>query len=503
MPRARPGQLDLKLVHRQLGEIAASIPGARFAGDSGVIISGIAYDSRKVRPGDLFVAIPGLKSDGAFFISEAISRGAVAAICEASAGDISRVPTVVVPHSRRAMAEAALALYDHPEHSVTLAAVTGTNGKTTVAQVLSQVLDHLSTPCGVIGTLGISYGGYQIDLGRTTPESADIANHLAAMRDSGVSHAVMEATSIGIDLERTHGLPFRVAAFTNLTRDHLDYHGSETAYREAKLRLFRELGVESTAVINADDPGARVFLDASSCKRITYSVEGRADWVASHVTFSLSGTRFRLHSGAGEIEVRSRLVGLFNVSNLLAVIGCAAALGFELPRVVEAIALAEPARGRMELVSSSAPFMVLIDYAHTPDALEKVLLAIRGMKPHRILTVFGAGGDRDRGKRPEMGASASKHSDLIFVTSDNPRSESPEAILDDIVSGICGGEQAVRREVNRSRAIGSALQCATPGDVVLIAGKGHENYQEIAGEFYPFDDRQVAIESLKSLGYRA
>jgi UDP-N-acetylmuramoyl-L-alanyl-D-glutamate--2,6-diaminopimelate ligase len=483
---------------KRLSEIARDMHGAQMADSADPEILSVEYDSRRVKPGSLFVAIPGLKTDGSVFVRDAEVRGAAAVVLSHSLSETSPLPALYVPDARKALAEVAWALYGHPERSLTSVAVTGTNGKTTTAALLNEVLQAAGHKTGLIGTLGVFYGNTEVESPRTTPESSDLAPHFAAMHEQGFSHVVLEATSIGIDMERVWGIPFAAAIFTNLTRDHLDYHGTEEAYRNAKLRLFRELPLTSTALINADDPAARWFMEAASGKVLTYSLEREADFRATDLKLARDSIYFRLRYPGGRTDVRAPLIGRFNAYNLLAVLGGAYALGVSMETAARALEKANSVRGRAEVAPIIAPFTVVVDYAHTPDALEKILSTLRALKPTRLITVIGAGGDRDKGKRPLMAGVCVRHSDLVILTSDNPRSEDPEAILADMEAGLPRDVHHVH-ESDRRKAIEIALGEARAGDMVLVAGKGHETYQEIRGVKYPFDDREVVIETYRRL----
>ena len=485
---------------KNLGALLADVESARLHGYGDPVITSVEYDSRRVTGGSLFVAMRGLQADGAQFIRDAVRRGAAAVAGESVPTEPLAVPFVEVPHARKALAELAWSFYDHPERKLTMTGITGTNGKTTIASILRDVLERAGHPTGLAGTLGVYYGDVVADTARTTPESVDLAAHFAVMLDQGFRHLVMEVTSIGLDLERTWRLPFRVTVFTNLTRDHLDYHGTEQAYREAKLRLFREQPETGYVVMNADDPQVSHFISAARGKVVTYAVDRPADYRATNVCLTRHAVTFDLSAAGTGIAIEAPLIGHFNVYNLLAVIASAHLLGVSLQTVQGVLREAQPARGRAEIVPSSAPFTVIVDYAHTPDALEKILSTLRSLDPRRILTVIGAGGDRDRGKRPLMAEVCFRLSDVLFLTSDNPRSEDPEAILDDMAAGLPQGGRYVRN-ADRRAAIECALSEAREGDVVLIAGKGHETYQEIRGTKRPFDDRRVALEWLERAGW--
>lgn len=488
------------VTRKQLTQIAVEIRGARFDDTVNPEITSVEYDSRRIRQGSLFVAIPGLKTDGAAFIRDAEQRGA-AAVISTTADTASTLPRVLVPDARRALAEAAWAFFDHPEQKLTSIGITGTNGKTTTASLLKSLLEYAGHCTGLIGTLGVFYEGTEADSPRTTPESSDLAAHFARMVELKYTHVVMEATSIGIDLERVWGIPFRVAIFTNLTRDHLDYHGTEAAYLAAKVRLFEELPTDSSGIVNADDPAANSILPAISGSALTFAIERSADYEAKKIMLTRDAVHFTLHSRHGEMTMRVPLIGRFNVYNVLAVIAAADLLGVPMETIREGLAVAQSVRGRAEIVPLKAPFTVVVDYAHTPDALEKILSTLRALNPSRVITVVGAGGDRDRGKRQLMAEVSAEMSDLVMLTSDNPRGEDPEAILDDMEAGF-PKNHAHFRDADRRRAIAWALREACRGDIVLIAGKGHETYQEIQGVKHPFDDRDVVTEEFAKLGER-
>ncbi|HEY3294584.1 MAG TPA: UDP-N-acetylmuramoyl-L-alanyl-D-glutamate--2,6-diaminopimelate ligase [bacterium] len=485
---------------KRLHDLTVELRDCRRFGDGDPLVHSLAYDSRAVQEGSLFVALRGLKADGAQFIRDAIARGAAAIVADTAPESGLQVPFIRVQDGRKALAELAWSFYDHPERSLTLAGITGTNGKTTVATQLRAVLDFAGHRTGLIGTLGIYYGEVAAESPRTTPESADLAAHFAAMRALGFTHAVMEATSIGIDLQRTWKLPFRATVFTNLTRDHLDYHGSVEAYRDAKLRLFQEQEPDGAAVINLDDPAANDFVKAARAKVLTYSLLTNADFRATNLRLTRQSTSFDLVTAHGTLPIEAPLIGHFNAQNLLAVIATAFALGVPLEITKQALAQAVPVPGRAEMVRSSAPFTVVVDYAHTPDALEKILSTLQALEHNRIFTVVGAGGDRDHGKRPLMAEVAHRLSDQLFLTSDNPRSEDPEVILNEMAAGL-SAENHYFRNADRRLTIETALAEARNGDIVLIAGKGHESYQEIQGVKHPFDDRLVAAAYLSRAGY--
>jgi UDP-N-acetylmuramoyl-L-alanyl-D-glutamate--2,6-diaminopimelate ligase len=486
-------------ISKTLSELTADLIGCRLHGAGNPVITSIEYDSRRVLPGSLFVAMRGLNTDGTLFIRDALNRGAAAIACDTLPSAPLSVPVIEVTNARQALAEVSWAFFDHPEKKLVITGITGTNGKTTIASTLQWVLNSANRLAGLVGTLGISYSSISEENPRTTPESSDLAHHFADMLARGIAHVVMEATSIGVDLARTWQIPFQALIFTNLTRDHLDYHGSFEAYRTAKLQLFREQPRNGIALINRDDAAANDFIHAARGTVKTYGLHAGADYSATSLRLQHFGTNFEIVTPSDHYEISAPLIGRFNVYNLLAVIAAADGLGLPRTDIQAALRIAPPVRGRVEIVPSSAPFTVIVDYAHTPDALQQILTTLRALSPQRIITVVGAGGDRDRGKRPQMAEVACKQSDMLILTSDNPRNENPEIILDEMAAGLRAGSYL--RHTDRRQAIETALQMAQAGDVILIAGKGHETYQEICGVKYPFDDREVALAELARVGF--
>jgi len=464
-------------------------------------IAGLAYDSRMVSAGDLFFALPGARDDGARHVEEAVTRGAVAVVSE---GEISTqgIPLIRVSSARSAMASAAAAFYGHPSQTLAVAGITGTNGKSTTAWIIRHLCDTVGRPCGLIGTIRYELPGVSEPASRTTPESVDLQRMLAAMRDGGFRAASLEVSSHALMQSRVGSVEFDAAVFTNLTQDHLDYHGTMDEYFEAKLRLFTGLplqtGKKGRAVINTDDRYGRRLLDRipKSVPVISYGQGSNCSFRASALRFSALGTTFQLDAKGRSYLVRSPLIGLFNVYNTLAALAAVSAMGVELRRAVAAVATIPQVPGRLERVPARRNFQAFVDYAHTPDALENVLRSLRQIAPARIITVFGCGGDRDRSKRPLMAAAAEMHSDKVIVTSDNPRSEDPMAILREVEKGIRGANHEIY--VDRESAIRRAVELAGPDDLVLVAGKGHEDYQEINGERHPFDDVRVTARAMAS-----
>jgi UDP-N-acetylmuramoyl-L-alanyl-D-glutamate--2,6-diaminopimelate ligase len=491
----------------RLGELLRRVPEARLQGDPSLPVTDVTYDSRRISPGGLFVAIRGSLTDGNRFVDAARKKGAAAIVSEEAPDGGG--PWVQVPDARAALALFSAAALGDPGRSLRLVGVTGTNGKTTTTYLIDAALRAAGHAVGLIGTVQYRIGRRLVEASRTTPESSDLQALFRQMVDEGCHDVVMEVSSHSLALKRVHGCAFQVAVFTNLTRDHLDFHGDMESYFAAKRRLFDTyLREDGHAVINADDDRAADLIAASRGKVWTYGLEAassmKPDVSASGISLSLKGTRFRARTPRGEFEVESPLIGRFNVENFLAGLTAALALGVEPAVALRGLLTMTGVPGRLEPVLAGQEFAVIVDYAHTDDALKNLLETVRELKPRRLITVFGCGGDRDRTKRPLMGAVASRLSDVVVVTSDNPRSEPPEAILDEIQRGMPNGSRRGERHaiVDRREAIGRALEMAGPGDAVVIAGKGHETYQVQRDRTVPFDDRQVAREALAGLSAR-
>jgi UDP-N-acetylmuramoyl-L-alanyl-D-glutamate--2,6-diaminopimelate ligase len=467
-------------------------------------IAGIQYDSRKVGLNDCFVALRGTTTDGHLYVHNAIGNGAKAVVVE----DDTIIPDalcmhtgvikIVVQDSRKALAQMAANYYGHPEQKLTIVGVTGTNGKTTTSTLVRSILEHNGKPCGLIGTIEYRIGDKVYPATHTTPESLELQQMFSAMVAAGCSAVSMEVSSHALDQNRVDDIPFTVAIFTNLTQDHLDYHGTMERYFLAKKKLFDMLDPSATAIVNIDDPYGERIVGNCRAKIIRFSFKQESDLTARLLEFNLKGTSIEIRYGGSSFVIRTPLVGKFNAYNVVAAVSAGIALGFSPETIQKGIETVENVRGRFERIQSPAGCTVIIDYAHTPDALEKCLRAIRDVMPQKtngkIITVFGAGGDRDKLKRPLMGKVAAELSDQIIITSDNPRSEDPEAIIDDIERGISPTAHVIR-EVDRRKAIEKALALAKKNDVVLIAGKGHEDYQIIGKERKHFSDREV-VESL-------
>jgi UDP-N-acetylmuramoyl-L-alanyl-D-glutamate--2,6-diaminopimelate ligase len=473
-----------------------------------ISVHSIQYDSRKVGHGDLFVAITGAAVDGHAFVENSINSGAVAVVMqndEALPDPFfmhAGVVKIVVPDSRKALARMAANFYGHPSRKLQLIGVTGTNGKTTTTHLIRSILEAEGMKVGLIGTIGYMVGEETIPATHTTPESLELNELLAHMVSKGCGAAVMEVSSHSLALSRVYGLEFSGACFTNLTQDHLDFHGTMDEYFKAKKLLFESLAPEACAVSNADDSYGKKILEGTPARTLTYSREGSADVQARAVRMSVAGLNMTVYHDGKALEIESRLTGRFNVENILAACAAGIGMGVGAECIRTGISSLPAVRGRFEQIVSPAGWTAVIDYAHTPDALEKCLHTIRDLlpksKPGRIITVFGCGGNRDKGKRPKMGRIASELSDVTVVTSDNPRKETPSTIIDDVMTGVQSGA-TVHREEDRRSAILKALSMAQPGDVVLVAGKGHEDYQVVGEEKHHFDDREEVENFIKAM----
>jgi UDP-N-acetylmuramoyl-L-alanyl-D-glutamate--2,6-diaminopimelate ligase len=474
-----------------LERVIAALAPTDVVRDQPVEISDLAYDAREVRPGTLFFCVPGLQADGHDFAPEAVAKGAAALVVEQPLG--LAVPQLVVPSARAAMAVAAVEFFGQPTDELLLAGVTGTSGKTTTAHLLFPILDAAGLRPGLLGTIESRIGDERRPAVRTTAEAIDLQRDFRAMLDAGNRSCAMEATSHGSELRRLDGIRFAALAFTNLGQDHLDFHGTVERYFAAKRRLFVE-GLPPAAVNVGDAYGRRLAgeLQTLRGRLLTFGLADDADVRPDGLELSAAGARFR----AAGLALRTPLLGRFNVENVLAAVAVARLLGLPDDTIVAGIERAEGVPGRFERVDEGQPFTVVVDYAHKPEALENVLQTARSLTAARVVCVFGCGGDRDRGKRPVMGRIASELADLTIVTSDNPRSEEPAAIIEEILAGVTG---EVEVEPDRRAAIEQAVELAQPGDMVVIAGRGHEPEQEIAGRMLPFDDREVAREALRGL----
>ena len=469
-------------------------------------VTAVAFDSRHVKPGAIFFALRGVNADGARFVPQAIANGAVAIVAETAAPAGVSVPWLQVPNARAAMAEAAALFYRHPSAELALVGITGTNGKTTTSYVLASIFESAGIKCGRIGTIGYTIGGREIDAARTTPEAPELQRMLRAMVDDGAGACVMEVSSHALALRRADSLRFAAGVFTNLTRDHLDFHGDMESYFVAKRRLFEILPDGAVGVINADDRRGPDLV-AAARRPVTYAIDAPADVRPGPLSFSLEGLSFEVRTPRGTFRVKSALVGRPNAYNILAASAAAMALDLPFTAIEQGIAQLQHVPGRFQVVSEPADDVrVIVDYAHTDDALKNLLETARPLATGRLVTVFGCGGDRDRTKRPLMGAVAARLSDLVIVTSDNPRSEDPVRIMEEIQRGIVTPADRLGAKgakgtpsmaiVDRREAIERGIREARPGNLVLIAGKGHEKYQVIGDKTLAFDDVEVARAAL-------
>lgn len=514
---------------KTVNQILANLPGATLlsSGAGETVVTSVAFDSRKVTHGTLFIAVPGAKFDGHSFVRDVVTKGASAVVVQAGResefADLT-VPMIVVPDTRKAMPQIAVTFYDNPTAKLHLAGVTGTNGKTTTALMMESIARAAGDKTAYVGTLGFGINGEIVEGERTTPEAIDLQAFFARCVDEGVTAVCMEVASHALSLGRTDGCLFDVAVFTNLTQDHLDYHGTMEAYRDAKGILFtkyaevaRANGKSFVTVTNVDNETGRHFYATSTGRAISYGYRGeeqvnvkafnialRVDRIAFDVEISdeiyygpyepCDGAAFGTELGFG---------GTFNVENSLAAIGYGVARGLMPSDLADGLGTCPPVPGRFQPVKAGQEFAVLVDYAHTPDGLDNVLKSARPLTKGKLISVFGCGGDRDKTKRPKMGRIAKDLSDIAIATSDNPRTEDPEAILDDVLAGMDGeGGAEVRRETDRREAIRLAVSLAQAGDTIVIAGKGHETYQIIGTQTFPFDDVQVAKEEIEKCSAR-
>jgi UDP-N-acetylmuramoyl-L-alanyl-D-glutamate--2,6-diaminopimelate ligase len=462
-----------------------------------VEIARVVCDSRQVRKGDLFVAIPGTKADGHEYALKAIEAGASAVAGTREVDAAGHVPQILVPDARKALAVLSHAVLGHPSAGMTLVGITGTKGKTTTSYIARSILRAAGYKPGLIGTVVYDTLRRTVPAPLTTPDAAGLAECFAELRSAGGDSAVMEVSSIALDQGRSDGLEFSSAIFTNLSGDHLDYHGTMEDYCDAKAKLFSGLGRERVAALNADNEWSIRVARKTRCRIMWYSVGALADVWADDARIDATGSRYRINWAGRSATVSTGLVGEHNIANGLGAAAAALGMGLDFGAVVEGLCKAPAVPGRLEPVKCGQDFAVLVDYAHTDDSLAKVLAALRPLTPGRLLALFGCGGDRDRTKRPRMAAAAEAGADLVFVTSDNPRTESPVAIVNEILAGFSkDGMRRVRVNTDRRGAIGDILAEARPGDVVLLAGKGHEDYQIIGTTKIPFDDRLVAAEWL-------
>jgi UDP-N-acetylmuramoyl-L-alanyl-D-glutamate--2,6-diaminopimelate ligase len=481
-----------------------SIPLSRLLNGIGIVYTGwheeqieaVTCDSRAVVPGTLFVAIPGTKKDGLEYVEEAVNRGAAAIVASRVFYPLPKVPLAVVKDPRFAHSEIAARFHGYPSQRLNVIGITGTNGKTTTTFLLKAILESAREKSGLLGTVYNILGDKPIASHMTTPDAEHLHSCMAEMVKRGCRSCVMEVSSHSLVQDRVRHVNFAAAILSNVTRDHMDYHKTFEDYRAAKARLFEQLPVHGIACINADDPSAPYFIERSTGRVVTYGLE-QGDVRAKILESTINGLRFSIHFREGvDLEITSPLIGQHNVYNMLSAAACLFAMGYDLEPIRMGLEGMRSVPGRLEEISLCQDFKVFVDYAHTPDALERVITALKPMTPGRVWVVFGCGGDRDRGKRPLMGRVVEQLSDQMIITSDNPRSEDPLAIVEE----ICGGLSEKNKHLivlDRKDAIRQAIMGARTGDTILIAGKGHEDYQIIQGTVHPFDDRVVAYEALK------
>jgi UDP-N-acetylmuramoyl-L-alanyl-D-glutamate--2,6-diaminopimelate ligase len=488
----------------KLGELLRELPVLRASVDASAEVSSLAYNSREVGTGTLFFAIHGEKADGHAYIPQALQRGAVAVVSERAAPPELAGRWVQVAAIRRALADAGRIIFGHPEKRLKLVGITGTNGKTTTSYLVESILAASGILSGVFGTIEYRMGGKTKEATNTTPESLDLLSYFAELVKSGGKAAVLEVSSHSLAQERVWGFHFDVAAFTNLTQDHLDYHKDFEHYFLAKRRLFEGLGAAPPdwAVINTDDPWGTRLLELPYANRLTYGLNGEPQVTPKQVTSSSKGTEAVIATPIGKLQIVSPLLGRANLANILAAVATGVAMGIASTKIEEGIASLHAVPGRFERIDEGQPFLVVVDYAHTDDALKNVLKTARELTHNRLIVLFGCGGERDRTKRPRMGEVAGTLADFVVLTSDNPRSEDPLLIMADALVGLQRTGKPYIAEVDRGVAVRKALEEARKGDVVVLAGKGHETYQVLKEGKVDFDDRDVARKVLADMDYR-
>lgn len=480
----------------KLGELIKGVSIRRNAAAEDIEIQEVRYDSRAVQSGDLFVAIRGFAVDGHKYIKSALERGAVAIVCEEIPADCTEKPFILVDNARAALAELSANYFGHPAEHMTMIGVTGTNGKTTTTYLLKHILEQQGYRVGLIGTNQNMIGSTVLETERTTPESYELQALFARMRSAGCTHVIMEVSSHSLVLDRVRGIPFTVGAFTNLTQDHLDFHKTMENYRQAKAKLFQMC---RKGVINLDDHAAKAMLQDASCPCLTFACENDgANLLASDLLFRSDGVTFTARYCNEEVNVKLGIPGHFSVENALTALGIALQLDISLSYAALALATAQGVKGRVEVVPTNTDYTVLIDYAHSPDGVQNVLRTVRGFATGRVVALFGCGGDRDKTKRPKMGAIAAQLADFCIVTSDNPRTEDPNEIIANILAGMPKDSDAIQVIPDRTEAIHWALAHAQKDDIIILMGKGHETYQEINHQKYHMDEREIVAEYFHS-----
>ena len=485
----------------KLNDLISGLDKIEIIGNVSSEIDAIEYDSRKVKSGSLFIAIQGITVDGNTFIKEAVKRGAAGIITDRPESR-ANIPTIIVPDARKAMAVIADKFYGSPQNSLVMTAVTGTNGKTTVAYMVKSIFDASGVGCGLIGTIEHLIGEKTIESVNTTPESRDIHSLLSEIIEANQHACIIEVSSHALALSRVHGIQFRTVAFTNISRDHLDFHGSVKEYLDAKSLLFSNLSGDSAAVVNMDDPAAEHIINVSrGGKVVTFGFNEDCDIHPVFFELETRGSRVVMSTPSGDMEFTLPMPGKFNISNAMAAIGIGLTCGLPPDAITHGLEILKSVRGRYEIIDEGQDFTVIIDYAHTPDALENILSSAREITKGHLISVFGCGGDRDKGKRPEMGEISTRIADYTIITSDNPRTEKPEDIISDIMKGV--KEMAVFKTfVDREEGILEALKIAGPDDTIVIAGKGHEDYQIIGDEKKYFDDSETVRRLIKAIKWK-
>ena len=483
------------------------LPEAKIIGDGNKCIDTIEHDSRKVGKNSLFVCIPGAKVDGHNYILQAVQNGAVAVLVEKDIVEIDGVTIIKVDDVKATIQTIVPYFYDYPARKLRMIGITGTNGKTTTSYLIRAILRNAGFKVGVIGTIQIMIEDEILPIHNTTPDIIDLQAILAGMQAKGMDYVVMEVSSHALALNRVAGCEFDTAVFTNVTQDHLDFHKTFENYIEAKSKLFASLTLltnckeNKTAVINIDDSAAKAMLAKSECRTISYAIHKNADLKAENINVLANGAKFSIHSNFANLDLNLKITGIFNVYNVMGAVGAAFAEGIKADVIKQTLESFESVPGRFELVDEGQTFSVIVDYAHTPDGLENILKTARQIAKQHIITVFGCGGDRDRTKRPIMGRIAAQLSDVVIATSDNPRTEDPEFILSQVEEGVLEaiGDKKHKKITDRKSAIEEAISMASEGDIVIIAGKGHENYQILKDKTIHFDDKEVARDVLRRL----
>lgn len=488
----------------KLNDLLAGLKGIKVIGDADIDISQVAYDSRTAGPKSIFVAVRGFKTDGAMYADQAIENGAVAVVLENDTQLGQNITKIIVPNARIALAEISAAFYGHPARNLKMIGITGTNGKTTISYLVEAILQRSGYKVGVIGTVEARIDGKSIPTKLTTPESPELQELLSKMLKEGVTHVVMEVSSHSLELYRTHSCEFDIAIYTNLTHDHLDFHGNMQNYFKTKLKLFERLGKgfkkDVTAIINVDDPYGKKVMTYVDGNILTYGAINNANLDVSGIETTIDTMKFQIESSDSKLNITTNLIGAYNAYNIMAALLCGKACGITFEKSKEAIESLDHIPGRFERVKAGQKFPVVVDYAHSPDSLTKLLETVRPLGKGKVILVFGCPGERDRAKRSIMGDIAVKLADFSFITTDDPHGEEPNDILDEIEIGVvrAGGKSGsnYKRIEDRRAAIKEAIKMASKDDIVVIAGRGHETFQDYAGKKVPIDDREVAKEAL-------